>query len=490
MVSEAFKRNVKKYGREINAKLVFDDYTFTGTDIVNIEKLFDTDFMMTTMQEVNGKLNGRYDLSNKSFKFLFGVKPELETTNQLDKDMSGLRVVGQGLVQTMVVEPNKVYNLRIDAQNMGVFPIKIAGFTLDPKERTLVEDTIYTVDGQTSYDLVISGKSIHFITFEPRFELDNRFVEHEYIDLGTFNVVEHERTVDAQGEDTTSFKAFDNMIKMHEIYNRSNLGITFPSSVKQLIEKIALYTGLDLVTKGVNLEKIISSDKWTGSENLTYRNILDDIAQATGTGITVFNNQLEMKEFGEAVEEVNENDMFSLKLKEEFGSVNVVSLKDTDSDTEYHYPANWQTIPKADKYEVVVEDNKMMSNDYAADLLTKLSSLKYYPFEADTQGFGYLKPLDVVNVVDMDGKVHKSVIMHSTLKIDSDVKESFKALPPVLHKDENELIRPEERKFNRTQSKVNNLTRTRAVTMNLDESLVDTVTRLELRIKKLEELMQ
>lgn len=456
MVSEQFKQNIKEYGREIDAKLVFDDFELNGTDIVKVDKIFDADFMVTTMQEVNGELNGRYNLKDKEFTFLFGVKPKLETTNQIDKDFSGLELVNGDLVQTMVVEPGKIYNFHMDVMNVSHLPITVAGFTLEAGERNFIENTIVAGPEQTTYDFVISGESLHFVVHDPHFELDNRFIPHEYIDLGRFNVVEHERKVDAEGDDTTTFKAFDHMIKTHDTYDVNELGVSFPISVKELVEAIAARCELTLTTAGVNLDKVIANDKWSAFEEVTYRNILDELAQVTGTGMVVYNDHLDMKTFKVLPDEdVNEDDLFSLSLKQEFGPVNVINLKDSEAKTEYRYPSNWETIPKAQRFEIAIEDNRVVKNndaDYAPDLLTELGSFQYYPFEADTQGFGYLMPLDIVNVVDLDNASHKSVIMHSTLKIDSDVKEAFKALPPVMHKNENKVVKPEERKLNRVQT--------------------------------------
>lgn len=495
MVSEQFKRNIKDYGREIDAKLVFHDFELNGTDIVNVEKIFDADFMVTTMQEVNGELNGRYNLTGKEFTFLFGVKPKLETTNQIDKDFSGLRVVGKDMVQTMAVEPNKIYNFSMDIMNVSHLPITVAGFTLEAGERNFVENTVVAGPEQTTYDFVISGESLHFVVHDPHFELDNRFIPHEYIDLGRFNVVEHERKVDAQGEDTTTFKAFDHMIKTHETYDVTELGVTFPISVGGLVEAIATHSGLTITTAGVNLDKIISNDKWSGFEEVTYRNILDELAQATGTGMVVYNEHLDMKEFNALPkEEVNEDDLFSLSLKQEFGPVNVINLKDSETKTEYRYPSNWETIPKDKRAEIVIEDNQIMKGSsavYAPTLLAELASYKYYPFEADTQGFGYLMPLDVVDVVDLDNTKHKSVVMHSTLKIDSDVKEAFKALPPVMHKTENKVIKPEDRKLNRVvgQGAGVNLMGARTIGLNVapdNNDLLIKIEELEKRIETLE----
>lgn len=491
MVSEAFKQNIKEYGREINAKFVFDDMEFSGTDIITAERIFDADFMMTTMQEVNGELNGRYNLKDKSFTFLFGVKPKLETTNQIDKNFSGLEIVGDDLVQTMVVEPNKIYNLRLDVLNTSHKPMTINQFTIPAGGQDFIEDTIVAGGGQTTWELKFTGESLHFVIHDPHFEVDNRFLEHEYINLGTFNVVEHERKVNAQGGGTTTFKAFDNMIKTHEIYSRGNLGITFPLSVGDLVVAIATYTDLTIETAGANLNKVIADDKWTGQEDVTYRNILDEIAQATGSGLTVYNNELRMKVSTSLdSEEINEDDIFSLKLKEEFGPVNVISFKDTDKKTDYKYPSNYAGIPKKDKYELVVEDNQIVKKDYAANLFSEVSAVVYYPFEAETQGFGYLNPLDIVSVVDLDGVAHKSVIMHSTLKIDSDVKETFKALPPILYKDENKVVKPEDRKFNRTQTKVNELSNLNIATMSAKEDVWETIGKLEERIIELERLTE
>lgn len=487
MVSEAFKQNVKKYGREIDAKFVFDGVVFSGEDIIKAERIFDANFMTTTMQEVNGELNGRYNLKDKSFSFLFGVKPKLETTNQIDKNFSGLRLVGNDLVQTMVVEPGKIYNLRMEVLNTSHKPMTVVGIDLPANEQSFVEDTIVIPAGQTTWDLVISGESLHFVVHDPHFELDNRFIEYEYIDLGRFNVVDHERIVNAEGDDKTTFKAFDHMIRTHDSYNFDELEISFPISIGDFVTAIAARNNLVPHLAGVNLTKTINNDEWTREEGVSYRNVLDDIAQMTGAGITVFNNELNMVEFNKLPqEEINEDDLFSLNLKSEFGPVNIVNLTNTDTKVTYRYPANWETIVKDDRNEIVLEDNQIIQKSDVPTLFTEVSKSKYYPFEADTQGFTYLRPLETVNVIDMDRVSHRSVIMHSTLKIDNDVKESFKALTPVLFKSEKKIIKPEDRKLNRVQSKVNELVSPQPARLMAEPDLIARINALEDRIHALE----
>lgn len=106
---------------------------------------------------------------------------------------------------------------------------------------------------------------------------------YEYIDYGNFIVTEINKK-----EDTNSFeiKSYDKLI--YTMKNYEPLTIAFPCTVQAFITEFATELGFTVdLTNGANLQQIINVDVF---ENLgyTYRDVLDDLAEVTGT--TIFLN--------------------------------------------------------------------------------------------------------------------------------------------------------------------------------------------------------
>lgn len=110
---------------------------------------------------------------------------------------------------------------------------------------------------------------------------------YEYIDYGNFIVTEINKK-----EDTNSFeiKSYDKLIYSMKEYE--TLTITYPCTIGAFITSLATKLGYTVnLTNGANLNLNINSDVF---ENLgyTYRDVLDDLAEATGTTIYLQNTTL------------------------------------------------------------------------------------------------------------------------------------------------------------------------------------------------------
>ena len=298
----------------------------------------------------------------------------------------------------------------------------------------------------------------------------------EYIDYGDFYIFEHERIAGKTPEgDRTKFKAFDILIKTHVPYDVEKLNITYPITVIDLFSSIASYIGTTIInTSLVNGEKLITEDKWTNIENVTLRNVLDEIAATCGCTIIAKNNKLYGKYVDTHVDTstialpltINEDTMKSLKIQSKYGGVNILNLAREGVQSEggsgmhnnYPYPPEWNEIPPEERIEIVIPDNQIMDKErevYAPDLFNSIGGLSYYPFEVNGNGTLHFEPMDVVKVIDMNGQELISVTTSSQLTFTTGIKEKLISAIPGYTKEQYALVTDSKRQFMRVYLLVN-----------------------------------
>lgn len=126
----------------------------------------------------------------------------------------------------------------------------------------------------------------------------------EYVDLGDYLVTEEPE----YNADTNNYlhKCFDKMIYTMKQYEP--LEITYPISIKDYLIALCNKVGIDIkITNFYNQDKEIQTDLYQNLE-YTYRDILDEIAQATGSIICINKlNKLEVKYINETNETIQED---------------------------------------------------------------------------------------------------------------------------------------------------------------------------------------
>jgi hypothetical protein len=145
----------------------------------------------------------------------------------------------------------------------------------------------------------------------------------EYINYGKFKVVDPVK-ID-QATSITTIKMFDLMYESLQDYD---ITPTFPMSLVSLLEEICDRLGWTLATTTFpNSTETISSDVFEGL-GLTYRDILDDIAEASGS-IIYFNidNELVVKQISDTIEEtLDKRSLKVFKVEAPYGPINSVVL--------------------------------------------------------------------------------------------------------------------------------------------------------------------
>lgn len=250
----------------------------------------------------------------------------------------------------------------------------------------------------------------------------------EYIDYGHFKVVEVEQNI-ASGVSTA--KMYD---KMYDAMQRFAITPTYPLTAVQLVQAICSELGWTLATTTFTNSTIpIASDLFTEPQ-MTYRDVLNQIAEASGS-IIYFDtdNELVIRTIGASVlETLTLGDMMSLVLEPVYGELNSVVLSrmpqednivQKDDDSIATYGLN----------ELKIVNNSIMDGDretYIAPIFTLLNGLMYYPFEAQTVGLGYFEIGDRIKVQDMALNEFEVVVMNIELNMRGGLSERIWASIP------------------------------------------------------------
>ena len=189
--------------------------------------------------------------------------------------------------KTAITEPR-----RIDAK------INVGNDVVTSEEINQISRNVYNSLFKTCMKQVIVDSNIPIAkdeVIEPQFGLyvNEAF---EYVPLGKYTTIEEPQ----MNKDTNSYeiKAYDRMVEAMVPYELTTDDITFPCNVKTLLT--AIFTKLGWNTTGiptsfVNSTSIIQEDVYSNT-NVTYRDVLDEISQITGSIICANNdNDVELK---------------------------------------------------------------------------------------------------------------------------------------------------------------------------------------------------
>ena len=148
----------------------------------------------------------------------------------------------------------------------------------------------------------------------------------EHCNLGNFYIYEQEVKLE---KETTTFKAYDKVGMMAKEYYTGG-GFTFPCTVANLAEQFQSKFGLSFTPETlVNGNYQITEDLYAKINNITYRDILAELAGATASiaAIDGVANTLTFRETPRtAIETWTYDNLKSIKLEPKYGAINAVTL--------------------------------------------------------------------------------------------------------------------------------------------------------------------
>lgn len=278
--------------------------------------------------------------------------------------------------------------------------------------------------------------------------------QYEYINYYNFIVKTSEYNAD-----TLSYKivAYDYMLDSMVKYDDEPLELTYPITVKNYLSAICTKFGWTLATNQfANDDTEIASERFAGI-GYTYRDILDDIAEITGSIICFRENELNLIYPTQTNFTLDENYLkdANVTIKEQYGAINtIVFTRSAESDSIY-YPDPLPATP----IEIKIKDNQFLNdnnrNIFFADLYDQLNGLEFYLYEFDTFGVTFLEVGDLFDI-QIGNNTYPTIMLNSELHITQGLDEKLYVDIPKESETDYSVATPEDKVTSLIVDKVNN----------------------------------
>lgn len=175
----------------------------------------------------------------------------------------------------------------------------------------------------------------------------------------------------------------------------------------------------------------VTQELWENIDNITHRDILVQIAQATGsTCIIGSDDKVYFKPLSDTREKLTYDNLFKLKLEPKYGAINSVVLSRTPQEDNI-YMRDEESIQANGLTEFRIENNEIIDKDRDNAITPIYNSLKgitYYPFQATTEGLGWYEIGDKIDIINDTGDVFETYLFNLSISIDGSIKEDLKAV--------------------------------------------------------------
>lgn len=388
--SDTFKSKMKVYGKQINMLLNFGKTTIDKTYIKSAEPSVNGEMFTSIMRQLTLEVENYTSIE----------VDKILTVRQVNE--SKVRNINNSRVKYLATDLNKSYSVQ-EVNNMN------SGMLSSTRVKYLIE--------KESRENIASASTIN-VKLGVRV---SEFEDYEYVDYGEYVVYDKEDVVD---KNSTKLYLFDHLIDTHIKYDDEPLSLDYENgeiTVLVLLQAICNKFEFTLKTTDfVNANKRINEDKYTGL-NITYRDILDEIAAVAGGFIKIFNKDLYVAYPEETGETIDENDLEKLTLGKKVGAFNSLVLGRSPQEDNIYYPENIED----QRVTIRIDNNQIMDKnreDFIVDIYNKINGLQYYVFEFTSFGFGYFEFGDIVILKNLKGEEFRTILFNIIENIDSGIK--------------------------------------------------------------------
>ena len=270
-----------------------------------------------------------------------------------------------------------------------------------------------------SYDLL--GKWVHV-----GFGVKLAGGTYEYLDYGSFLITEVTNVKDSE---ITNIVGYDKMINSMTKYEELN--VNYPISLYNYTVSLCNAFGASLANESFDVlnDWSIDEELWENINGITYRDILQQIAQITCTTVIITNDdEIYFKPITNTNETLTYENMFKLKLEPIYGEINSVVLSRTPQEDNV-YERDDESIEINGLTEWKIENNQIIDknrDDAMEPIYTAMRGISYYPFETTTEGLGWYEIADSFNIVNDNGDVFNTTLFNFNITIDGGIKEVLK----------------------------------------------------------------
>lgn len=250
----------------------------------------------------------------------------------------------------------------------------------------------------------------------------------EYLDYGSFLVTEITYTKDTG---VTTITGYDRMIRSMTKYNKLN--VEYPINLYDYTVSLCAMFGMSVLNTSFNTHNDwqITQELWENIDGITYRDILQQIAQVTCTTVIITNDdKVYFKPITQTSETLTYDNMLKLKLEPIYGEINSVILSRSPQEDNI-FMRDEDSIDVNGLTEWKIENNEIIDKDRdnaMTPIYNGMHGIAYYPFETSTEGLGWFEIGDNFNIVNDAGDVFNTTIFNLNITIDGSVKEILKTV--------------------------------------------------------------
>lgn len=257
------------------------------------------------------------------------------------------------------------------------------------------------------------------------------------ISWGSFKIVE--ATVD-EAKGTSTFIGYGGIAEMQNAEYQAGQ-LNFPTTVAGLADQIAAKFGIEIETDMTtlpNYDAPIEEDLWAKITGTTYRDILEEIAGATGTIAVIGrgNDQLDfdLPPIAAASETLTENNLITAKIGESWGVVNAVVLSRQPQGDNIEVVDQQSVAETGQRTDLTITNNEILDpqrETTAQPILDAVKGWGYRNAEIKTEGHGYHEIGDRLDIV-VGTETYTTIVTKSTIQIDGGLKETLTSVTPEI----------------------------------------------------------
>ena len=254
--------------------------------------------------------------------------------------------------------------------------------------------------------------------------------DYEMLNFGNYIVHKSEKQ-----EDKGKYKitCYDKLL--YSMRQNENMHITYPITIKNYLTRVASMLGLTVATTSFhNSELQIQGELYLGLE-YTYRDILDEIAQATGSIICLNQNDEIIVKYPTRTNDTIDEDFLkdvNVDFGQKYGEINSIVLS-RSGESDNVYLRDEESVEENGLTEVKIVDNQIMNfndrSDYLQGILQALDGLYYYINDYSSTGILYYEVGDLYNV-QVDNRTYQCLMLNDEIEVTTGIKEQIYAEMP------------------------------------------------------------
>lgn len=238
--------------------------------------------------------------------------------------------------------------------------------------------------------------------------------------------LKEEPTYDANKK-TYLHKTYDGMIKSMVPYNA--ITISYPCTLYDYFIELTTELGYtNNISSLPNGSMTLEEDLFEGI-NYTYRDVLDDIAEANGVVFYIDDNEIKIPVIGGDTITINDDILKNknIDFKEKYGPVNTIVLS-RSYETDVIYLDDPTSVQQNGRNEFKIVDNQIMNgNDrsyYLPAILNRLLGVEYYIYDTELVGYGNLRKLQSI-IFNTGGNTYNSYVFNNEIVLTAGYKQAI-----------------------------------------------------------------